>query len=144
MPQWSGEELAAKRRLAVDALKKSMASVLNHRDWVQLTEITWQSMSDKVSDAQLDLLRAERFEGRKSPSDAKGRIHRYERFKNVLKALNFLFKCYDIDWSVFLQTLVDLIEGRIDGAGLSGPARRDQQGSADTPSGEAPDDSGAC
>ena len=144
MPQYSGEELSAKRKLAVDALKKSMASVLNHRDWIQLTEITWQSMADKVISAQLDLLRAERFEGRKSPNDVKIRLHRYEKFKNVLKALNFLFKCYDIDWSVFLQTLVDLIEGRIDGAGLGGPARGDQQGSAESASGEGSDDSRAC
>lgn len=144
MPQWSGDELAAKRGLAVDALKKSMVDVLNHRDWIQLTEIACQSMSDKVGDAQLALLRAERFEGRKTPNEAKGRLHRYERFKSILKALNFLFKCYDIDWSVFLQTLVDLIEGRIDGAGLGGSARRDQQSGAETTSGEGSDDSGAC
>jgi hypothetical protein len=144
MPQWSGDELSAKRELAIDALKKSMSGVLTHKDWIQLTEIAWQSMADKVIDAQLDVLRAERFEGRKSPSDAKGRMHRYERFKNVLKALNFLFKCYEVDWSEFLRTIVELVEGRADGAGLGGPARGDQQACAEAASGEGSDDSGSC
>lgn len=145
MPEWAGAELEAKRKQALEALRSSMSEMLDHKEWVQLTEMLWQSISDKVIDAQLDVIRRERFEPKSRPSSttATDRLDRFTRYKRVLRALNFMFKCVDIDWAVFLRTVVDLVEGRVDVNGLDSPARRDQQDRAAAETVEGTDDSGS-
>jgi len=145
MPEWSGAQLDTKRKQALDALRSSMSEMLDHKEWIQLTELLWQSVSEKVNDAQLDLIRRERFEPKDRPltNAAAERIDRFTRYKRVLRALNFVFKCYEVDWSVFLGTLLDLAEGRVDVKGLDRPARRDQQDRTAAEAGEGNDDSGS-
>jgi hypothetical protein len=128
MPRWSGDELQAKKKQALEVLSRAMKDMPVHEDWVTLTEILWQRMSDMVGECQLDVLRNERFGTATSRQSegARARLARYEKYRRTLKALNFLFKCIDIDWDVFLQTVVDLVEGNIDVKGLDSPARRDQ------------------
>jgi len=128
MARWNGEELRAKKQQALEVFRRAMADISVHEEWVSLTEILWQKMSEMVGDCQLDVLRNERFgtaTSRQSET-ARSRLARYEKYKRTLKALNFLFKCVDIDWDVFLQTVVDLVEGKVDVKGLDSPARRDQ------------------
>lgn len=145
MPEWTGSQLDAKRQQALDSLRAAMPDMLDHREWIQLTETLWQVMSDRLADAQLDVIRRERFETKEHSSavTALERLNRVSRYKKILRALNFVFKCFDVDWNVFLRTLLDLAEGRADAKGLDSSARRDQQDHSAVENGEGDDDSGS-
>jgi hypothetical protein len=109
-----------------------------------MTEIAWQLMSQKLHDAQLDVVRSEKFSKSKiTVRNAEERVERFNRYQRILRALNFLFKCYEIDWGVFLRTVVELVEGRIDVKGFDRPTGRDQQHGTPTEAAEGPDDSGS-
>lgn len=145
MPKWTGLQLDAKRRQALDALRLAMPDMLDHGEWIQLTETLWQVMSDRSVDAQLDIMRRERFETKEHASitTALERFSKVNRYKKILRALNFVFKCFDVDWNVFLRTLLDLAEGRADAKGLDSSTRRDQQDHSAAKDGEGDDDSGS-
>ena len=146
MPEWTGEQLEDKRKQALDALRDAMPDMLDHKEWIQLTETLWQAMSDRVASAQLDIIRRERFEATEKSSGtitAFERLNRTNRYKKILRALNYVFKCFDVDWNVFLRTLLDLAEGRSDAKGLDSPARRDQHDRSAVENGEGNDDSGS-
>lgn len=144
MARWRGEELQLKKAQALDVLRRAMGDMSVHDDWITLTEVVWQMMSDKVGECQMDVLRGERFgtaTSRQSEA-ARTRLARYEKYKRMLKSLNFLFKCVDIDWDVFLRTVVDLVEGKVDVRGLDSPARRDQSEDSTVETEQGTDDSG--
>jgi len=141
--QWDGAQLEEKRKQAIAAFQSAMGdAMLSHQEWVQMTELLWQLMSEKLHDAQLDVLRNERFSTNKMTiKGAVDRVDRFSRHQRVLRALNFLFKCYEVDWGVFLQTVVELVEGRIDVTRFDRPPGRDKQHGAHATTGKETDDS---
>jgi hypothetical protein len=145
MPEWGGSQLDAKRKQALDAFRSSMSDMLDHKEWIQMTEVIWQLMSDRVIDAQQDIIRRERFEPKDRPSSAaaQDRLTRYTKFKRLLRALNFVFKCFEVDWSIFAETLLGVAEGRVDVKGLDNSTKRDQCDDQAAPDGQGTDDSGA-
>jgi len=112
--QWSGEQLEEKRRQAINALKSAFSDpMFDHKEWVQMTELTWQLMAEKLHDAQLDVLRCKEFSTKPSIiATALARVEKFSRHQRMLRALNFLFKCHQVDWEVFLQTVVELVESK--------------------------------
>lgn len=78
-----------------------------------MTELLWQLMAEKLHDAQLDVLRCEKFSTNESTlTNAAERVEKFSRHQRMLRALNFLFKCHQVDWKVFLQTVVELVESK--------------------------------
>lgn len=140
--QWEGKQLEEKRKQAVRSLQAAFADMLDHKEWIQMTELLWQLMSEKLHDAQLDVLRGERFSTSQAMlAAANERVEKFSRHQRVLRALNFIFKCYEVDWGEFLRTVVELVEGKIDVKGLDRPTGRDQSRSSATAAGKGPDDS---
>ena len=126
--QWTGAQLEEKRQQAVNALKAAFSLPMrDHREWVQMTESLWQLMSEKLHDAQLDVLRCKEFSTNPLMiAGASERVEKFSRHQRMLRALNFLFKCHQIDWEVFLQTVVELVESKdADVKGLDYPPERD-------------------
>lgn len=133
MPEWQGEQLDLRRKQALGAFRSSMSDMLDHKEWVQLTELLWQHLSDKIADVQLDVMRRERFDSSKEGlpiishlSSAKERLNKFTKYKRALRALNFLFKCFEVDWTIFRDTIIDLAEGNQDAKGLDRQTKRDQ------------------
>jgi hypothetical protein len=110
-----------------------MRGILSNDEWIQLTDMLNQMLTDKIHDAQLDLMRQEHFS--KTPEPAlREKLDRLARAQKALRSLNFVFKCYDVDWDVVMQTIVDLMEGKVDvvKGGLDRQPVRDQpDGQAD-------------
>ena len=144
--QWSGARLEEKRRQAINALKASFSDpMFNHKEWVQMTELLWQLMTEKLHDAQLDVLRCEKFSTNELIlTNAADRVEKFSRHQRMLRALNFLFKCHQVDWKVFLQTVVELVESkRTDVKGINCPSERDQSSGSRTTTGKKIDNSRA-
>lgn len=142
MPRWSGKELDDKRAQALAMFRQAVTDMSDHDDWTTLTEIAWQKMSEVVDSARVAILVRERFGKRPDYADEHlAKLEKYDRYRKTLKAMNFLFKCIDIDWKVFLQTVVDLVEGNSRGpdSAAAGDKRVDPQDSA----GKRDDDAGA-
>ena len=140
--QWEGAQLEEKRKQSIRSLQAALADMLDHKEWIQMTELLWQLMSEKLHAAQLDVLRNERFSTSQTmPKVATDRVEKFSRHQRVLRALNFLFKCYEVDWSEFLRTVVELVEGEIDVKGHDRSAGRDQSGGSGTAAGKGSDDS---
>ncbi len=127
MPKWTGADLDRYRAKAAESLKQAMGGMPSNEEWIQLTDMIWQMLSERVRDAQIDLIRQERFLKTPDPSQ-KEKIDRLSRAQRVVRALNFVFKCYDVDWDVVLRTIVDLMEGKVDvvKGGLDRQPVRDQ------------------
>jgi len=146
MPKWGGESLEVKRSQCLSALREVCGLMEGPDDWIALTEIAWQLMSHRVSEAQLDVLRHERFGNKVLLTRLDGatdRVKRFERFKRVLRVFNFFLKCWDVDWDVFLSTVVDLAQGRVNVEGLDSSTRRDQPDGPPDSGREGHDDSAA-
>jgi len=140
--QWEGAQLEEKRGQAIRALQAAFSEMLDHKEWVQMTELLWQLMSEKMHDAQLDVIRNEKFSTNQSIlENVTERVEKFSRHQRTLRALNFLFKCYEVDWGVFLQTVVELVESKSDVKGLDRPAGRDQSRSSRASTGQGSDDS---
>lgn len=144
--QWSGTRLEEKRRQAINALKAGFSEpMFEHKEWVQMTELLWQLMSEKLHDAQIDVLRCKEFSTNPSIiANASERVEKFSRHQRMLRALNFLFKCHQVDWKVFLQTVVELVESKgADAKGLDCAPGRDQSSGSRATTGKKTDNSRA-
>lgn len=138
--------LETKRAQALEALRRAFGDVEDPDDWISLTELSWQLMSEKVKADQFEVIRHERFEHGNllsRPGGAIERLEKHGRYQRALRALNFFLKCFDVDWGAFIDTAIALAEGKIDAAGLDSAAERSQpQDEADS-AGQRDDDSAA-
>lgn len=142
---WEGEQLQGKRRQAIDAFRSAMSeAMLEHHEWIQMTDIAWQAMSERLHDAQLDVIRSEKFgKTRLSLQHGADRVERFDRYQRVLRAMNFLFKCFEVDWSAFLSAVVELVEGTLDGSGCYRQSARSEPHDPGASVGERHDASGS-
>lgn len=142
MPRWSGRELDEKRTQALEMFRQAMSEMTDHDDWTTLTDIAWQKMSEVIESAQVSIVVRERFSNKGDAylGEHLDKLKKYGRYRRTLKAINFLFKCIDVDWKVFLQTVVDLVEGNANGS--DSPAAGSKQDGPNAEAGHGDDDSG--